>query len=55
MERLQRRTLSTGGGIYERAAKEIKLAAEAKKLLGLTGKSSTGPDIVRAILALEST
>ena len=45
--------LSAGGGIYERAAKEIKLSPEAKKLLGLTGKIVTGPDIVRAILALD--
>jgi len=45
--------ISTGGGVFERAAKEIRLSAEAKKLLGLTGKIVTGPDIVRAILALE--
>ncbi len=45
--------ISKGGGIYERAAKEIKLAPEAHKLLGLTAKIVTGPDIVRAILALE--
>ncbi len=45
--------ISKGGGVYERAAKEIKLAPEAKALLGLTGDIVTGPDIVRAILALE--
>ncbi len=45
--------ISAGGGVFERAAKEIKLSTEAKKLLGLTGKYVTGPDIVRAILALD--
>ncbi|MFN0245838.1 MAG: NAD-glutamate dehydrogenase domain-containing protein [Kofleriaceae bacterium] len=45
--------ISAGGGVFERAAKEIKLTTEAKKLLGITGKVVTGPDIVRAILALD--
>ena len=45
--------ISKGGGVYERAAKEIKLSPEAKTLLGLSAKIVTGPDIVRAILALE--
>ena len=39
--------------MFERAAKEIKLSPEAKALLGLTAKIVTGPDIVRAILALD--
>jgi glutamate dehydrogenase len=45
--------LSRGGGVYERAAKEIALSAAARALLGLEAKFVTGPDIVRAILALE--
>ncbi|MBL0212640.1 MAG: NAD-glutamate dehydrogenase [Myxococcales bacterium] len=45
--------ISKGGGIYERAAKEIKLSPEAGALLGLSAKVVTGPDIVRAILALD--
>ncbi|MBK9035357.1 MAG: NAD-glutamate dehydrogenase [Myxococcales bacterium] len=45
--------LSKGGGVYERAAKEISLSAQAKALLGLKGKFATGPDLVRAILGLE--
>ncbi|HLL20973.1 MAG TPA: NAD-glutamate dehydrogenase domain-containing protein, partial [Kofleriaceae bacterium] len=45
--------ISKGGGVFERAAKEITLSAEAKALLGLTAKFVSGPDIVRAILALE--
>ncbi len=45
--------ISKGGGVYERAAKEITLSAEAQALLGLKAKVVTGPDIVRAILGLE--
>ena len=45
--------ISKGGGVYERAAKEITLSAEAQALLGLTARVVTGPDIVRAILGLE--
>ncbi|MEO8705002.1 MAG: NAD-glutamate dehydrogenase domain-containing protein, partial [Kofleriaceae bacterium] len=45
--------ISKGGGVFERAAKDIALSAEAKKLLGLTGKTASGPDVIRAILALE--
>jgi glutamate dehydrogenase len=45
--------ITKGGGVYERAAKEIKLSPEAQKLLGLDAKIVTGPDIVRAILALD--
>jgi glutamate dehydrogenase len=49
----RKEALGKGGGVYERAAKEIQLSPEAKKLLGLTAKIVSGPDIVRAILALE--
>ncbi|HVK86427.1 MAG TPA: NAD-glutamate dehydrogenase domain-containing protein [Kofleriaceae bacterium] len=45
--------ISKGGGVYERAAKEIHLAPEAKALLGITAKTCTGPDLVRAILQLD--
>ncbi|HVV81635.1 MAG TPA: NAD-glutamate dehydrogenase domain-containing protein [Kofleriaceae bacterium] len=45
--------LSKGGGVWERAAKEIPLSPEAQALLGLKAKVVTGPDIVRAILALD--
>ena len=45
--------ISRGGGVYERAAKEIALSPEAKALLGITAPLVSGPDIVRAILALE--
>jgi len=46
-------TLSKGGGVFERAAKEIALSAEARKLLGITANVVAGPEIVRAILALD--
>ena len=49
----KRDLLSKGGGIYDRAAKEIALSPEAIKLFGFTSSVVTGPDIVRAILALE--
>ncbi len=49
----QAAAISKGGGVYERAAKEIALSPEAQALLGLKSKVVTGPDIVRAILALE--
>jgi len=45
--------ISKGGGVYERAAKEITLTPEAMALLGLPAKTVSGPDIVRAILQLE--
>src|SRR6185436_7582011 len=45
--------LSKGGGVYERAAKEIALSPEGRALLGLKAKIVTGPDLVRAILQLE--
>ena len=45
--------ISKGGGVYERAAKEIALSPEARALLGLAAKVVSGPDIVRAILGLE--
>jgi glutamate dehydrogenase len=45
--------LSKGGGVYERAAKEITLSPEARALLGLKSKVVSGPDIVRAILGLD--
>ncbi|MGN6107326.1 MAG: NAD-glutamate dehydrogenase domain-containing protein [Kofleriaceae bacterium] len=45
--------ITKGGGVYERAAKEIALSPEAKALLGITANVVTGPDIVRAILMLD--
>ncbi len=45
--------LSTGGGVYERAAKEIELSPEARKLLGITAPEISGPEVLRAILSLD--
>jgi glutamate dehydrogenase len=44
--------VSKGGGIFERAAKEISLSAEMRELFGLRQKTVSGPDLVRAILQL---
>ena len=49
----KKEAISKGGGVFERAAKEITLSREAKALLGLTADVVSGPDIVRAILALD--
>ncbi len=49
----KKEAISKGGGVYERAAKEITLTPEAKALLGLTAPVVAGPDIVRAILGLD--
>ncbi|MEJ7598037.1 MAG: NAD-glutamate dehydrogenase domain-containing protein [Kofleriaceae bacterium] len=45
--------ISKGGGVFERASKEITLSAEIQQLLGIKNKVVSGPDLVRAILALE--
>jgi glutamate dehydrogenase len=49
----RKEAISKGGGVYERAAKEITLSPEAKKLLGITAKTVSGPDLLKAILALD--
>ncbi|MBA3396059.1 MAG: NAD-glutamate dehydrogenase [Deltaproteobacteria bacterium] len=45
--------ISKGGGVFERAAKEITLSPQVKALLGIKAKMVSGPDLVRAILALD--
>jgi glutamate dehydrogenase len=44
--------LSAGGGVFSRAAKEIRLSAEAQKLLGV-GEKLTPQELIRAILKAE--
>jgi glutamate dehydrogenase len=44
-----RSLISQGGGVYSRAAKEIQLSPQARKLLGL-GEKATPQDVIRAIL-----
>jgi len=41
--------ISRGGGVFSRAAKDIKLSAEAQKLLGV-GEHVTPNDLIRAVL-----
>ncbi len=44
-----RTLISKGGGVYPRAAKEIRLAPEAQKLFGV-GERLTPQDLIRALL-----
>ena len=43
--------ISTGGGVFERKAKSIKISPEMREALGLDGKSALTPnDLIRALL-----
>ncbi|MFO1079699.1 MAG: NAD-glutamate dehydrogenase [Reyranellaceae bacterium] len=46
-----RSLISAGGGVWERSAKSIALAPEARQALGLTAASVTPAELVKAILA----
>jgi glutamate dehydrogenase len=46
--------ISTGGGIYERRAKSIKLSPEAQKALGIAKEQVPPNEIIRAILTMEA-
>jgi len=43
--------ISKGGGVFERSAKQIPLAAQVRKTLGITDKTLSGEALIRAILA----
>jgi len=43
--------ISKGGGIFERSAKQIALAAPVRKILGISEKTLSGEALIRAILA----
>ena len=45
--------ISSGGGIYERNAKSIKLSPEIKEMLGTDADSLKGEDAVRLILQMD--
>src|SRR5262249_42468393 len=45
-----RSVISTGGGIFSRAAKEIDLSEEARTVLGLTATKATPQEVMNAIL-----
>ena len=47
-----RRTISKGGGVYPRDAKEIALSPQARALLGLDAAQASPPEIIRTILKL---
>ncbi|MBP9837231.1 MAG: NAD-glutamate dehydrogenase [Proteobacteria bacterium] len=42
--------ISSGGGIYDRSEKEIKLSSEIRTSLGITQDSLSGQELIRAIL-----
>jgi glutamate dehydrogenase len=44
--------ISPGGGVFPRAAKEIKLSSEMKQLLGLTADTATPQQVIQAILKM---
>jgi glutamate dehydrogenase len=43
--------ISPGGGVYDRAAKEVPLSAEARAVLGIDDPAPSGEEVVRAILS----
>jgi glutamate dehydrogenase len=45
-----RSIISSGGGVFSRAAKEIDLSVEARTALGLTAAKATPQDVMNAIL-----
>ncbi len=45
--------ISKGGGIFERAAKSVKVTAEMKSLFGITQDEVTPNELIRAMLASE--
>jgi glutamate dehydrogenase len=46
------RLISEGGGVWERGARSIRLAPQARRLLGIAAESASGEELVRAILRL---
>jgi glutamate dehydrogenase len=46
------RLISRGGGVYERSAKSVTLAPEARALLDLPQARASTPEIIRAILCM---
>jgi glutamate dehydrogenase len=48
-----RRLISAGGGVFERAAKRIPLSAEVRARLGVGAEALSGQDLVKATLRCE--
>jgi glutamate dehydrogenase len=48
-----RKLISRGGGVYERAAKSIRLSAEARALLSIDSDNLTPTELIRAILRMK--
>lgn len=45
--------ISTGGGVFERSAKSIKLTPQIRKCFGISGDSVTPDELIKAILKAE--
>jgi glutamate dehydrogenase len=45
--------ISTGGGIFDRKAKEISISKQVQDLLGIDQKIMTGDELIRAILKMQ--
>ncbi|MCA9837863.1 MAG: NAD-glutamate dehydrogenase [Trueperaceae bacterium] len=45
--------ISQGGGVFERTAKAIELSPEVQEMLGLTVKTLSGQELIRAILKMK--
>jgi glutamate dehydrogenase len=45
--------ISTGGGVFDRAAKRVALTPEMQRLFGTDAETLSGQDLVRAVLTLE--
>jgi glutamate dehydrogenase len=46
-------TISAGGGVFERSAKEIPLSQEARALLDLQAEAPSGEEVIRHILTMK--
>jgi glutamate dehydrogenase len=46
------RLLSSGGAVYDRGAKSLRLASEAQRLLGLPSPQASPVEVIRAILTM---
>jgi len=48
-----KKTISSGGGVFKRDDKEIELSSEIKKLIGTTKKVISGEELCRKLLTLD--
>ena len=46
--------LSKGGGVFDRAARSIRLTPQVREMLGVQNKVLSGDDLIRAILSMQA-